>query len=454
MKIYKSVFLILIISACGIDRESSPPPLASIGSSGELDSSFFNNGTLTFNSLAGGSGTDQVLAMSRDSLGRIVAVGSSINISNHQDLVVWRFTASGQLDTSFAGNGYFIHSDAAGGNQSSRGIGVVTDANNDIYVTGTSWGLTGDFDMVVWKIKTDGTLDTSFNSTGIFIHHDAAGGNLHDEGRAIAIDSAGRIVVTGYSFFNPTQRAMTIWRLKTDGTLDTDFNNPDGFMSEFNTAGGFNDLGNGIAMASDNAIYVAGRADTVSNSVMAVWKVSSSGSLDTTFNSTGYFTHNGAAGGDGFDAANDIAMDSSGNILATGFSRNIFGKNDMVIWRVRPDGSLDSSFNADGFVTFDISNLFGVSSNNFGEALLIDQKNRIVVVGSAKDDLCVWRFLDTGEIDSNFATSGFFVHDSAAGGFSEDSGKSVVEDEQSRLILGGFSRNDSNEFEATFWRLN
>ncbi len=453
MKIYKFVFFIFIFSACGIDRESSPPPLASIGSSGELDSSFFNNGTLTFNSLAGGSGTDQVLAMSRDSLGRIVAVGSSVNISNDQDLVVWRFTAGGQIDTSFAGNGYFIHSDAAGGGQSSRGIAVVTDANNDIYVTGTSWGLTSDFDMVVWKIKNDGTLDTSFNSTGVFVHHDAAGGNLHDEGRAIAIDSNGKIVVSGYSFFNPTQRAMTVWRLNTDGTLDTGFNNPDGFMSQSNTAGGFNDIGNGIAIASDDAIYVAGRADSASNSVMALWKVSSTGSLDASFNGTGFFTHNGAAGGNGFDAANDLIIDSAGNILLTGFSRNIFGKNDMVIWRVLPDGSLDSNFSANGFVTFDISNLYGVSSNNFGEALLIDQEDRIVVTGSAKDDLCVWRFLDSGEIDSSFASNGFFVHDSAAGGFSVDSGNSVVEDEQSRLIIGGISRNTSNEFEATFWRL-
>ncbi|MGB9613274.1 MAG: SBBP repeat-containing protein, partial [Candidatus Margulisiibacteriota bacterium] len=59
----------------------------------------------------------------------------------------------------------------------------------------------------------DGTLDTSFSSTGYVVHNNAAGGNGDDWGFSITTDSSGRILVAGYSY-NGSNDDMVIWRYK------------------------------------------------------------------------------------------------------------------------------------------------------------------------------------------------------------------------------------------------
>jgi uncharacterized delta-60 repeat protein len=456
MKIFISTVLILFFSACGIDKESPPPPpLSSIGNSGELDTSYFNQGYITFNSVADGIGNDEVVAMTKDSLGRIIAVGSSTNPDGHSDLVVWRFNPEGNLDTSFADQGIFIHNNAAGGDGNDRGLGVVTGSSNEIYISGSSQSPDDDTDMVVWKLTPSGQLDNSFNGTGIFTHHDAGGGELNDQGTAIKLDFQGRIVVAGSSFYSSTRRAMALWRLLPNGTLDKDFNGT-GFVS-YSGCIDCNNFGNSLVIDFSNNIIVAGRADQEASSVirgnMALWKFLSDGSEDTSFGSGGLFTHHSAAGGNGLDTANDLILAGSGHILVTGFSRNSSGNNDMVVWRLNLNGSLDTSFRSTGFSVIDNSVFYGISSNDIGEKIRMDSQGRILVVGACKEDLCAWRLSENGSIDPSFGGSGFVSHDSAAGGFSLDSGNSFVFDSEGRIFVGGYSRNPANNFEATFWRI-
>ena len=57
------------------------------------------------------------------------------------------------------------------------------------------------------------------------------------------------------------------------------------------------------------------------------------GFLDTTFGGPGWVVHDSAAGGNRNDRGFAIALDSSGRILAGGFSTNVADDTDMVIWR-------------------------------------------------------------------------------------------------------------------------
>ncbi len=457
MKILYLGLLILLLSACGIDKETTvAPPQSSINNLGELDTTFNGNGYLSIGGSAGGSANDQIFDITVDSLDRVIAVGQSINGSGDSDMTVWRLTASGALDTTFDSDGVFVHDGAGGGSGNDIAYAVAVDSSDNIYVTGTSLNGGGDFDMVVWKLTSSGALDTTFNGTGVFTHDNAAGGNIHDQGSAITLDSTGRVLVAGFSDRVGSNRDMAVWRLTTNGALDTTFSlDNDGIFTHNNAAGG-NDDDNGNAIAVDSAgnVIVVGRSTSAANlGDMAVWKLTDAGVLDSSFNGTGIFTHDGAAGFSGFDSAEDIAIDASGRYLITGYSRNTSGNNDMVIWKVLPTGALDTTFDADGVVISDVSSFVGGSTNDAGQGLILDSQGRIVVVGSGNSDMCVWRYTAAGALDTNFNSDGFFSHDSAAGGFAADGALGVVEDSFNRLYIGGQSENNSNDLDATFWRI-
>lgn len=436
---------------CGIDKES-PPPLSSTAGKGQLDLSFNSNGYLSINNVAGGNGHDEIHGMAVDNQDRILAVGRSYNGSGNYDMIVLRLDLNGNLDSTFNGNGKLIHNNAAGGNSHDAGYGIVIDSNDDIFITGTSINSSGNYDMVVWKLTSSGSLDTTFNSTGIFVHDDAAGGGLHDQGSGITLDNTGKVVVVGFSDQSPMNRDLAVWKLTPAGSLDTTFDS-DGFVTHDGAAGGNNDFGKAVKVNKANKIYVTGGSDsTVNSGDMAVWRFSATGTLDTTFNGSGFFTHNNAAGGSSFDEGSALAIDSSGSIYITGYSRNARGNNDMVIWKITSNGQLDTSFSSNGHVEFDVSKVFGGATNDTGENIMIDSNGKIIVVGSGNEDFCFWRYNTDGTLDTTFDNDGFFSHDSAAGGFGEDSGLAIVKDSLERYYIGGFSENNNGNFDATFWR--
>ncbi len=452
MKKIKLLIFLLIFSSCGIDKES-PPPLSSINNLGVLDLTFFSTGFYTLDGSAGGSGHDEINDMVMDQQGRILAVGSSVNASGNLDMTIWRLTASGTLDTSFSGDGIYSHDNAAGGSGDDIGYSIVTDSSNNIYVTGTSLNGSGNFDMVVWKITSSGAIDSSFNGTGLFAHDNAAGGNLNDQGNKIKINSSQKILIVGYSDQSLTNRDLAIWKLNTNGTLDTSFDT-DGVLTYDGAAGGEDDIGNSFDFDSNGNIIVAGSGESGSDlSDTVVWKFDSSGSLDTSFNGTGIFVHHNAAGGNDQDGGKDIVVDHTGQYIVSGFSRNTHGNYDMVLWKIASDGTLNNDFGNNGLVIFDSSTLAGTPSNDFGNSLFIDGSRNLLVAGESNQSMSIWRLNEDGSLDDSFNTDGYFSHDSAAGGFGVDAGNSVLIDIFERVYIGGFSENSSGNFDATFWRM-
>jgi uncharacterized delta-60 repeat protein len=237
------------------------------------------------------------------------------------------------------------------------------------------------------------------------------------------------------------------------GVLDTTFDS-DGIVTQDGSAGGEDDVGNSFDFDTSGNLVVVGQGESVSNfGDMVVWKYTSGGILDTSFNTTGIFSHNGAAGGSGFDAANDVAIDHDGNYLVAGYSRNGEGNTDMTLWKLQPDGSFDTSFAQSGVAVFDVSEIHGGASNDSGQSIYIDGARNILVAGNGNQDMCIWRFEENGELDTNFNVDGFFSHDSAAGGFGIDRGAAVIEDIFERIYIGGSSENANGNYDATFWRM-
>ena len=364
---------------------------------GTLDTTFNGSGIVVHNSAAGGAGDDSGKAIAVDSQGRILVAGSSTNSAGNKDMVIWRFNVNGTLDTTFNGSGTIVNNGAAGGVGDDSGNAIALDSQGRILVAGSSTNSAGNNDMVVWRFNANGTVDTGFNKSGIVVNIDVAGGVGDDSGNAIVVDSQGRILVAGSSTDSSGNKDMVVWRYKTDGTIDTTFNTTGIVINNGAAGGSGDDFGNAIAVDSQGRILVAGSSTNISgNTDMVIWRFKADGTLDTTFNNSGIVINNGAAGSNGNDSGNAIAIDFQGGILLTGSSTNTAGNTDMVVWKFNADGTLDTTFNNSGIV---INNgAAGGNGNDSGNALAIDSQARILITGSSTNgagntDMVIWRVL-------------------------------------------------------------
>lgn len=370
-----------------------------------------------------------------------------------------------------------------GGMDSDFGFDVTLDSAGRVLATGRR--KPGTFDMAVLRFDTLGDPDAAFGTGGIFLHHNAGGGNAYDEGSAIVVQPDGKIVVAGQT--SAASRDMAVWRVNTDGTLDTTFGGdrntdgtPDGFFVHHAAAGGNGDEGGpGVALQADGKIVVAGFSNNGTNNDMVVWRLTAAGALDTTFGGDidgdftpdGFFVHDSAAGGSNNDVGKAVVVLGDGKILVTGLSNNAAPDADAVVWKLNADGSLDTTFGGDldgdftpdGFAVH--NNTAGGNANDFAFDMVVQADGKIVVAGDSVNgagnrDMVVWRLNADGSLDNTFGgdlntdsiPDGFFVHDGAAGGSANDFGIGVALDGSGRIVVSGSSSNGADN-DMAVWRL-
>jgi uncharacterized delta-60 repeat protein len=119
------------------------------------------------------------------------------------------------LDTSFTGTGTLTTAIGSGG----AGAHSVTVQNDGkIVVAGSAW--VGNTNFALVRYNADGSLDTTFHGTGKVT---TAIGSSHDLGyigSGVALQSDGKVLVTGYSF-NRGRDYFALVRYNANGDLDT-----------------------------------------------------------------------------------------------------------------------------------------------------------------------------------------------------------------------------------------
>ncbi len=195
---------------------------------------------------------------------KLVAVGKAFTDANSQRLIVARYTASGNLDTTFNGNGYSVFLPA--GISTASGQAVALQSINGvvkIVVSGFSTGTDGANDMLVVRYNSNGTLDTSFGGGSGYVRLDDGAANQSSEyGNDVAIQPDGKIVVGGWTSVPGNPSTVFVARFNVDGTPDTTFA-PGGFKNGVPLPGtGYHSFeGLGVALQSDGSIIVAGSDD-------------------------------------------------------------------------------------------------------------------------------------------------------------------------------------------------
>ena len=284
---------------------------------------------LTFNTtgkvqLSIGPGSDECKSMAIDNNGKIVLAGYTLVGANYQ-FSVNRLKANGNLDSTFNTDGKLtIPLPARGGS----GQSLKLQSDNKIVVAGY-FGNTTKTDFAVMRLNPDGSLDGTFNSTGIATIPVTT--NDDDFGAAMDIQSFdGKIVVVGNS-----GDSLSVIRLNTNGTLDATFDT-DGkaYVSGFNA--------NAVLAQSDGKIFVAGEY----NSYASVVRLNSNGSVDNTYGTNGIVSID--LGTVNTQSARSIIKLKSGKIVIAGSDGNNF-----IAIRLNSDGTLDNTFDTDGKTSID-----------------------------------------------------------------------------------------------------
>jgi uncharacterized delta-60 repeat protein len=333
--------------------------------------------------------------------------------------------AQGDLDITFnPPNGYTLYK---GWNTDSY-IGTAIQSDGKIVVsTGIENGANDD--VGVLRYNRDGTLDGSFGTNGIVTYD---GGNGNDCGRLLAIQSDGKLVLTGYTH-NGDNYDILIMRLNVDGTLDGSFGN-NGIAVYDNIAR--NDYGRGIAIQTDGKILVTARSTGGGTSIAMMLRVTAVGTLDDTFGTNGVVNYESDQGNAGF---RDVAVQGDGKIVTSGYTKTTAGYLFLTA-RYDSDGALDNTFGANGISTYD-----GGHGNAGARGIVIQTDGKIVVSGGNFNgtdlDVVVLRFNSDGILDSGFGVNGVVTYE---GGKGDDNGRRLALQEGGRIVVTGNTSDGNN----------
>ena len=153
--------------------------------------------------------------------------------------------------------------------------------------------LSGTSVLAVARLTTSGSLDTTFDATGIETISQSliSGWKLGAYASGIAVQSNGQIVVltTATSTSLPTTTDFAVLRLNPNGGLDTSFGNQSG-VELFNFGSNWTvDSANALAIGSDGKIVTVGTvfSPSILSTAFGIARLNTNGQLDTTFDSVG-----------------------------------------------------------------------------------------------------------------------------------------------------------------------
>lgn len=324
--------------------------------------------------------------------------------------------------------------------------------------------LAGAFEYTATRAQRTGTLDLSFAAQG-YVTRDERGTNTRsstDYLYGVTTDALGRIVAVGESSLGRggTNRDMVILRYLEDGTPDPTFGTQ-GRVTHAGAAGGVDawDKGEAVVVDALGRIVVCGRSynqGSPGNADLAVWRYLDDGTLDTSFNGQGFFVQDSAAGGQGWDNGQALAIDSLGRIVVAGYSSlplangQALRDRQAVVWRFTEAGRLDATFGRLGI------SILGSSTSDEAFGVAIDSQGGIVVAGEVdggtNQDVAIWRLDDAGVLDQNYGLNGRATHHGAAGGGGADAGYALVLDTQDRALVAGRSVATGRGTAMTVWR--
>jgi len=372
----------IIVAGYTSDMVTDKFCLARFNVNGTLDNSFGSNGviitTFTYTSIASD------VALQND--GKIVVAGHTWGGSQN-NFALARYNSDGSLDTSF-GNSGTVSTSFSSKNAIARTLKIQNDGK--IIAAGHVYTLTSDFDeFAVTRYNTDGSLDVSFGTGGQVTTSFGAG--TKNWINSIELQNNGKIVAGGFS-----NDLVALAGYNPNGTLDLTFGT-NGLVTTMipNTTQG---LINALALDADGSIFAGGfSVDAFSNSTLV--KYDSLGIPDDTFGVNGILVTQISPEQDGIT---DILIQADNKLLVAGSTseNSVF---QFALARFDSIGNPDPTFGTNGIVKTLVNPNF-----NQLESIALQSDGNILATGFVDNypyDIAIVRYSSTTLSTVNQATS-------------------------------------------------
>lgn len=366
-----------------------PVSILNAQQAGIPDSTFSADGKLATAMPSPRNGTVKGVVIQPD--GKVVLGGYSNN-GNNTDFTIVRYHPNGVLDSSLNNTG-ILQMDFDSSEDVANAMSM--DVSGEKIVIGGYMFNGATFDFALAQHNLDGTLDTTFGVHGKLTT--SFGGTAF--GNALAVQDDGKIILAGYSLQSTNEFALA--RYLPDGILDSAFGAGGKVLTGFAPGAS---IGRCIVIQPDGKIVVAGETanDSTFRWEIALARYHADGTLDSAFSDNGKIN---TASGNFDHNINAIGLQTDGKIVLAGYLGTSPSTNKFLLVRYHPNGTIDSTFGTDGFLTVP----FG-AQNNQASALLIQPDDKMIVGGNALvngvNHFALMRFSADGTIDSTFGTNG------------------------------------------------
>ncbi|MEO2091099.1 MAG: hypothetical protein ABGY75_16650, partial [Gemmataceae bacterium] len=306
---------------------------------------------------------------------------------------------AGSLDPTFGTGGRVTTDFQIRTPSTDEGRSVAVQSDGKVVVLGSSGQSGTGRDFAVVRYLTNGTLDPSFGSGGKVI---VSFGPGTDTGSGVVLQG-GKILVVGSSYQGGTTgNDFAIARLNSDGSLDSSFGSGGKRLIDF---GSLDDRGQAMTLQGDKVVVVGTSKQAATGEDFAIARLNSDGSLDGTFGSGGRMTVDFLSSKQQ-DNASAVAIQGDKIVVVGNSVVPYFRESASVfaVTRLNSDGSLDSSFGGDGRTTIFAGSQFGYARS------VVITNGKILLGGESLHQIALVRLaVDGDEPDPTFGAGGMTI---------------------------------------------
>ncbi len=377
---------------------------------GALDISFGFLGQVELAPAGMAADATGTMRMRVDGQHRIVGCIRTINASNVMIPWLFRLTASGGSDSTFAGTGSkFVSIPGGATGLACDGFDVAADGR----IVLASYDGSNQYIM---RFEDDGTPDTTFNNTGTLTITRTGNSNDFTNDLVIASDDS---IYIAYQRATANGDRFLVRHILATGTIDSGFGPGGGGATLFD---GFairtgvsarDDVPSRVLLGPGGEIVLTGhtKPTLTGNLDFAAARLSSGGIPDAGFGTSGAVIVSFDLGQSNADLCTAAVLDSQNRLVMAGYAeRATVGDADFAVVRLSPAGLPDPAFSGGKVaVAFDL----GGSGEDVATAVTLQTDGRILIGGYAKHvtgssgyDFALARLLDSGSPDNTFGAAG------------------------------------------------